>query len=70
MEGTRVGAPNQCSDVLHFKVHIVGALLMYGGDPKVKQCARKVRHATRGVHTCARPVLASFGKILPENPVF
>ena len=43
---------------------------MYRGGPKVKRYARKVRHAKRGVPTRARPILASFGQILPKNPVF
>ena len=52
------------------KWHIVVALLMYHGGPKVKQYAPKVHHAKRGVRTRARPILASFGKILPKNPAF
>ena len=43
---------------------------MYRGDPKVKWYARKVRHAKRGVCVRARPILASFGTILPKNPMF
>ena len=50
--------------------HIVGALLVYRGGPGVKWYARKVRHARRGVRVHARPVLTSFGKILPKNPMF
>ena len=52
------------------KWHIVGALWMYRGGPVVKGYAPKVRHAKRGVHPRARPILASFGKILPKNPAF
>ena len=43
---------------------------MYRGGPKVKRYARTPRHAKRGVRVCARPILASFGKILPTNPWF
>ena len=64
MEGTRVGT------FVTSKWHIVGALLMYRGGPKVKRKARKVRHAKRGVHTRARLILATFCKILPKNPAF
>ena len=43
---------------------------MYRGGRKVKRYARKVRHAKMGVRTRECPILASFGKILPKNPVF
>ena len=52
------------------KWHIVGALLMYRGGPKVKRYARKVRHDKRGVPARAHPILASFGKILTKHPMF
>ena len=52
------------------KWHIVGALLMYRGGPKVTWYVRKVRHAKRGVRARVCPILSSFGKIVPENPCF
>ena len=43
---------------------------MYRGGPKVNRYARTLRHVERGVRARARPVLASFGTILPKNPCF
>ena len=60
--GTNVGT------FLTSKCHIVGARLMYRGGSKVKQYARKVRQAKRGVRVHPRPILASFGKILTKSP--
>ena len=70
MEGTRVEAPNQCWDVLHFNMAHCRALLMYRGGPKVKRYARKVRHAKRGVRARACPILASLVKLSLKIHVF
>ena len=62
MDGTREGPWTKVGTFSTSKWHIVGALSMYRGGPKVERYAHKVRHAKRGVRARACPILASFVK--------